>query len=190
MTFTKDQKQSIGSILFCCFVLLVPKNIIPFGAIIYFIWDLNFQRTSMPILFIVHHILSICTFGWILFADQEIVTLVIDSAKALECSNITLYLNHMLIVFNLKNWSNKVYRYFYLVHVVNYMYWRLLYVGLKLIQNIDIVKENIVITLTVIIYFGGCYWSLLMIKKCYHHAICPVCRRNMNNYNSNGPVLR
>ena len=180
MTCTKDQIQSIAAILFCGFMLLVPgKNVslISFGAITYFIWDLNYQKTSIPILFIVHHILSICAFFWILFTDDKIATLFIDSAKAMEYSNVTLYLNHLLIVFHLKDWSNQLYRFFFLVHVINYMYWRLVYVGVKLIQHVDIVQENIVIALTLIIYFGGYYWSILLIRKCYHHAIWPFCHR-------------
>ena len=176
MCFTNEQKQSIVSILFCCFMLVVPGSelhIISVGAIAYFIWDLNFQRTKMHFLFIVHHILSICAFTWLMFTNSNIASLFIDSAKALEYSNITLYLNHIIVVFNLKNWSNRLYRFFFLVHVINYMYWRLIYVGIMLVQNFNIVQENIIIALTTIIYFGGFYWSMLLITKCYNHSIWP-----------------
>jgi hypothetical protein len=166
-----EQKSTIIAILFCLFMVITPAvntSIIAIVAIIYFTWDL---RSSMQYMYIIHHVLSIIGFVWVLFTEPVLQQLFITSSKSMENSNVTLYINYFIVVSGLKNWNNKYYKIFFILHVINYIYWRLINVGLIIISNYDLIIQSPVLLLSLIIYIGSCYWSILLIHKCHKYKV-------------------
>ncbi len=163
----RDIVSTTTALCFCVFILFVPCNnklTISAVSIIYFLLDMYFQKMSM--IFMIHHILSICGFVWLIFAKQPYdVYLFIDCLKALELSNLTLYLNCLLIYSNLKDWNSPSYKWFFMVHVVNYIFWRVIYFGIKIYNNTNVLNNNPPLKISAIIFLGGLYWSILLIIK-------------------------
>ena len=170
---TKDIISTIAAFCFCLFILIIPGNYIltiSVLSIIYFLSDMCFQKLGW--IFIIHHVLSICGFIFLMFTkNQHAIYLFLDSLKALELSNLTLYINYLLIYSNNKNWNNTNYRWFFTVHVINYIFWRVFYFGFNIFNNIDTINTNIPLKLSSFLFIGGLYWSILLLLKCKRNNI-------------------
>ena len=157
------------SLAFCLFVIISGDNVlISTVATLYFIFDsyLLMNEKNPQYFFLLHHVISVIVFPLIHYSSSPyIIDLFIFNSMIMELSNLTLYINHYLVITNKKNWKSFWYCLFFTVHLTNYMFCRLLVVGIQLIRNRELIMNNVLLQVASLIYIGGIYWSYLLIQK-------------------------
>ncbi len=143
------------------------KYILTVGTILYFLFDLIVIVLNREAFFYaLHHIITIVIFIWIhTTGDSRVINSFIESTKIMEYSNITLYINFLLIYNNRKKWNSIIYKSFFVIHMINYVYHRVLLTTYNIYYNYDLIQKYFLLKISLLIYVGGIYWSILIISK-------------------------
>jgi hypothetical protein len=167
----------ITSIIHCSLTCLLCYNyinyeisfiakLISLNSIIYFINDM-FNNEFISVLNF-HHIISIYI-CYVVFINELIRFQILKLYLLAELSNYPMYVEQLLSWSNNgKYWkSTKIYKYLIFIQTCSYIYYRIYrgFNSMKLFETTELYYPVKIIT------FGGYWWTIQLIRKCYYKYI-------------------